>query len=547
MVDHQRTGGSAVVGALKDHGVTTVFGLPGLQLDYIFDGLYRETDSIRVVHTRHEQAATYMAFGYAQASGEVGTSLVVPGAGVLNTMAALSTAYACNAPVLALTGQIPSALIGGGLGVLHEIPNQLTALASVTKWQGHIASTDQVGPVMQEAFEQLQTGRRRPVAVEIPMDIAAQPIAPETGAGVAPQPVQAAALDDDAISAAADLLANAANPAIFVGGGIWGAEKALLAIAERLQAPVFMTPHALGAMDARHPLAQNMQVANDVWRTVDVALAIGTRFLHPLLDWGCDGSVKIIRVDIDPVQAALPKASDVTIVGGAEAVTGAMLAVLEQRAAPRESRLEIWTERKAATEKHYGDLLQPQRDYTRAIRSAVPDDTVFCFDVTQLHFYSWFGFPAYRPRSVIQPGYQGTLGYGYPTALGAKVAMPDKPVVYIGGDGGFMFNCQELSTAMHFGINVIAVIFNDGAFGNVRRIQKEQFGARYISSDLHNPDFVRLAESFGMAAMRTDSPEGLARLVREALTRDEPVLIEVNVSPMPNPHPLMFTRRVHPA
>ena len=529
------------------HDVTTVFGLPGLQLDSIFDALYWEKDNIRVIHTRHEQAATYMAFGYAQASGKVGTSLVVPGAGILNTMAALSTAYACNSPVLALTGQIPSVFIGGGLGILHEIPNQLTALASVTKWQGHIASTDQVEPVMEEAFQQLQTGRRRPVVVEIPMDIAAQPAA-------APAPKEQAiaelgkidGLDEDAISAAANLLANAVNPAIFVGGGIWGAEKSLLALAELLQAPVFVTPHALGAIDSRHPLAQSMQVANDVWSTIDVALAIGTRFLHPVLDWGCDDSVKIVRVDIDPIQASLPKASDITIVGGAKEATSAILALLEQKIAPRKSKHEIWTERKFQTDKRYGDLLQAQRDYTHAIRNAVPDDAVFCFDVTQLHFYSWFGFPAYHPRSVIQPGYQGTLGYGYPTALGAKVAMPGKPVIYIGGDGGFMFNCQELSTAMHFGINVIAVIFNDGAFGNVRRIQKEQFGERYISSDLHNPDFVRLAESFGTAAMRTDSPAGLAKLIQEALARDEPTLIEVEVMAMPNPHPHLFTRRVRP-
>jgi acetolactate synthase-1/2/3 large subunit len=545
MPNIKETASSTLVNSLKKHDVTTVFGLPGLQLDNIFDALYKQKDSISVIHTRHEQAATYMAFGYAQASGKVGTSLVVPGAGILNTMAALSTAYACNSPVLALTGQIPSALIGSGLGILHEIPNQLTALASVTKWQGHIATTEQVEPVMEEAFHQLQTGRKRPVVVEIPMDIAAQPATSRMPVGSALRKTEG--LDEDAISSAVELLAKAVNPAIFVGGGIWGAEESLLALAELLQAPVFVTAHALGAIDSRHPLAQNMQVANDVWATIDVALAIGTRFLQPVLDWGCDASVKIIRVDIDPAQARLPKTSDVTIAGGAQEATSAILASLTQKIAPRPSRHEFWIEHKAQSAKRYGDLLPPQRDYSHAIRHAVPDDAIFCFDVTQLHFYSWFGFPAYRPRSVIQPGYQGTLGYGYPTALGAKVAMPDRPVIYIGGDGGFMFNCQELSTAMHFGINVIAIIFNDGAFGNVRRIQKEQFSARYISSDLHNPDFVRLAESFGMAAMRTGSPAGLAKCIQEALARNEPTLIEVEVVAMPNPHPYLFKRRVRPS
>ena len=187
------TGGEALVRSLALHGVDTIFGLPGLQLDYIFDALYDHRNEIAVVHPRHEQATAYMAFGYAQASARVGVSLVVPGPGVFNTMGALSTAYACNAPVLSVTGQIPSAQIGGGLGFLHEVPNQLQALASVSKWQGHIGAIAEAAPVMDEAFRQLDSGRRRPVAVEIPPDItAARTTAPMTlTAMAAPAPAAA--------------------------------------------------------------------------------------------------------------------------------------------------------------------------------------------------------------------------------------------------------------------------------------------------------------------------------------------------------------------
>ena len=191
-----------------------------------------------------------------------------------------------------------------------------------------------------------------------------------------------------------------------------------------------------------------------------------------------------------------------------------------------------------------GELLAKQRDYTKAIRDVLPEDGIVCFDVTQLHFYSWWGFPVYRPRTIIQPGYQGTLGYAYPTALGAKVAMPDRKVVYVGGDGGFMFNIQEVSTALRFGINVVAVVFNDNAFGNVRRTQKESFGGRYIASDLRNPDFGKFADSFGMRHALVDSPRELSIAIEAAFKADEPALIEVHAGEFPNPFPHMFFRRV---
>ena len=536
------SGAEALVTALVRYGVDTLFGLPGLQLDHVFDALYKERDSVRVLHTRHEQATAYMAFGYAQATGRVGTSLVVPGPGALNTMAALSTAYACNAPVLLVTSQIPSRFIDGGLGFLHEIPNQPQALASVTKWQGRVADVADVPDVVNEAFRQLGSGRRRPVAIELPPDVAARREQHVSfGAQGNPDPVPEP--DPDAVTRAAELLGNARNPAIFVGGGVVGAERELLELAEALQAPVIMSEHSMGALDIRHPLAQTLQVGNDIWPTIDVALAVGTRFFHPIVEWGRDPGIKLVRIDIDAEQSIAAWPPDAHLVTSAQVGLAALSAAVESGPV-RADRSEEFAQLKAKKHAELAALLAPQEAFTQAIRAELPEDGIICFDVCQLHFYSWFGFPAYRPRTVIQPGYQGTLGYGYPTALGAKVGAPDKPVVYVGGDGGFMFNVQEMSTALRFGINVVAVVFNDNAFGNVRRTQKESFGGRYIASDLRNPDFGKLADSFGMRFARTETPDGLRQELRAALNAEEPALIEVAFGGFPNPFPHMFFRKV---
>lgn len=541
-VEMELSGAEALVRGLSHHGVETVFGLPGLQLDHVFDALHGARDRIRVLHTRHEQATAYMAFGYAAATGRVGTSLVVPGPGALNTTAALSTAYACNAPVLLLTSQIPSPHIDGGLGFLHEIPDQPRALASVTKWQGRIDAVGAVPAVLDEAFRQLASGRRRPVAVELPPDIAACRATAVFGAPSPPDPVPEP--DSDLVDRAASLLAAAKNPAIFVGGGVFGAEGVLRELAEMLQAPVVMSEHGMGALDIRHPLAQTLQVGNDLWPKIDVVLAVGTRLFHPIVEWGRDTGPALIRVDIDPVQSVAAWPPDVHLVTSAEKALAALVEAIGRRPLSRPDRTAEYAELKAAKHAELAHLLAPQEAFTGAIRGALPEDGIVCFDVCQLHFYSWFGYPVYRPRTVIQPGYQGTLGYGYPTALGAKVGAPDTPVVYVGGDGGFMFNVQELSTALHFGIPVVAVVFNDSAFGNVRRTQKEAFGGRLIASDLTNPDFGKLADAFGMRFARTETPEGLGRSLAAALAAGEPALIEVAFGGFPNPFPHMFFRKV---
>ena len=527
----QMTGAQALVKSIRQNGVDTIFGLPGVQLDHLFDAVYREGDSLRLIQTRHEQGAAYMAFGYAQSTGRVGTCTVVPGPGLLNTGAGLCTAHGCGAPVLCVTGQIPSPFIGKGYGMLHEIADQMLTVRSITKWQGRADHPEDAPLLIREAFKQLNTGRRRPVMVEMAPDVMARKTDVELLDPVKdyaePDP------DPDLIERAAKLLGNAERPGIFVGGGIYGAEEEVLHLAEALQAPVFMSQNGLGAVDWRHYLAQNMLVAAKLWPKVDVALAVGTRFTMPMLDWGHDEEIKLIRIDPDPVQSVEAWEPDIHIAATGKKALGALVDRITRHNRKRPSREDELKNLKMGTAKDLAEHLKPQHEYTMAIRNRLPEDGIACLGVTQLGFYSWWGFPTYRPRTMIQPGYQGTLGYSFPTALGAKIGNPDKVVVCIVGDGGFMFNVQEMATAVLHKINLVTILFNDDAFGNVRRTQKEVYGGRIIGSDLKNPDFMKLADSFGVMGLRADSPEKLGPALDEAFKADAPALIEVKFREFP--------------
>ena len=524
------TGGQALVRSLKQYDIDTIFGLPGVQLDNTFDALYEEQDAIKVLHTRHEQACAYMAFGYAASTGKVGTCLVVPGPGLLNATAALSTAYACNAPVLTLSGQIQSDLIEKGLGMLHEIPNQLQMIRSVTKWAARANHPTEVPELIREAFKQLQTGRIRPVEFEMAPDIMGLEADVELLDPVTcypdPEP------DPDAIKAAAELLGNAKNPVIFVGGGALDAGEALLALAETLQAPVVMSSSGRGAISDHHYLGHNMLGGQELWANADVVLAVGTRFTQPLTRWGMDDSIKVIRMDVDPEEIERVSKPEVGIVANASSGLAQLANSVSTIGGKRPSRKD---ELEALKEK-VADMLfevQPQASYAEVLREQLPEDGILVSEMTQMGYFSSVGFPVYNPRTFVNAGYQGTLGFGYATSLGVQVAHPDKKVISINGDGGFMFTVQELSTAVRHNIPLVAIVFSDGAYGNVRRIQKESYGGRTIASDLLNPDFQKLADAFGVAPFRAESPDALRSAIKEAYDIDGPSLIEVPIGEVP--------------
>jgi acetolactate synthase-1/2/3 large subunit len=536
MADERLSGGQALVRSLVGEGVHVVFGLPGVQLDWAFDALYEARDSIRVYHTRHEQATAYMADGYARTTGSVGVCMVVPGPGLLNASAALATAFACSSPVLCVTGQVDSRGIDRGFGLLHEIPHQESVLASVTTWSARALAPAEVPDQVREAFRRLRSGRPRPVALEVPPDVLQRF---DDVNLVESAPAEQLKADPDKLRQAARLLHAAERPVIYSGGGVLsaGAWLELQALAELLEAPVVMSVDGRGAVSDRHDLAHTGVTGQSLVREADVVLGIGTRFWQPARVWGFAPGAKLIRVDADPTEVERHGPASPGIVGDARQVLAGLLELLHG-IEPRPSRRTALRAAKAAADKQLL-AFQPQAGFAQAIRAALPDDGITVNDLTQVTFFATIGFPVYAPRTFIGPGYQGTLGSGFATALGAQVGNPDRPVVAVAGDGGYLYSIAELATQRQHGLNVVSVVFNDGAFGNVKRTQEQTFAGRIIASDLVNPDFVALARSFGIAAERVRKPAELEAALRSALAGRCPALIEVEVGPMSDVWPVM--------
>ncbi len=528
----------AVVESLILHGITTVFGVPGVHNDPFFDSLHRAGDRLRMVHTRHEQAAGYMALGAALASGKPQAFVVVPGPGLLNASAALLTAYAMNAPVLALVGQIPQAEIDRGFGHLHEIHDQLGLLSHITKHAARIRHAGEAGERVAEALAIACSGRKRPVALECAIDVwgcAAEAPIPDR------LPIVTPPLDQDAFGRAAEILARAKRPLIVVGGGAMDAGAEVQALAERLEAPVVSYRRGRGVIPTTHRLALSLPEGHRLWKEADAVLAVGTRFFPYQTVWGLDDAIAVVRVDIDPEEGERFRRPAVSLIADAAPALRALSSLLP--AAPRPSReaelapLRAWFAAELAGR-------QPQMAFLAAIRAALPDDGIYVEEVMQLGFAARLAFPVLGPRLHLSPGYQDNLGWGYGAALGAKIARPDRAVVAVIGDGGFLYQANELATAVHHNIAVVAVVFDDGAFGNVRRIQEQRYGNRLIASDLTNPDFVSYAESFGAVALRAETPEALEATLRRAIARARPALIHVPVGPMADIWDLILLPRV---
>ena len=527
------TTAEATVASLLAHGIETIYALPGVHNDHFFDALFKASDRMRVVHTRHEQGAAYMALGAALATDKPQPYVVVPGPGFLNTSAALLTAYSMNAPVLALIGQIPHADIGRGLGHLHEIKDQAGIVARLVDHSALIGSPNDAPKLVSEAIRAMREGRPGPAAIECAIDMWGREgdVSP-----VAPLPVRLPAIDEDAILAAAKILGAAERPFIICGGGAQGAGEEVAALSEMLQAPVMGYRRGRGVLTSRNPFSVTLPLGRDLWGEADAAIGIGTHMAFLLQDWGLDDSVKIVRIDADPAEPARVMTPDTALIGDARPILRRLLNVLPAHNKKRASRKAEMEERQAKLRARFEEKIAPQLGWLEAIRAELPDDGIFVDEVTQMGFAARLAMPVYRPRTFLSPGYQDNLGWGFATALGAADAGRDVPVVSINGDGGFFYTANELSTAVRHQIPLVAIVFADGAFGNVRRIQETQFGNRVIASDLVNPDFVKFAESFGVAAERARTPAELRSALRRGFVRrDGPTLIEVPVGQFPSP------------
>jgi acetolactate synthase I/II/III large subunit len=525
------TGGEAVVKTLARDGVDVVFGLPGVQLYGVLAGL-RDEPGVRFITCRHEGATTYMADGYARAGGKIGAALVVPGPGLFNAAGGLTTAYSASSRVLLIVGEIPRHQIGKNIGVLHEVERQLDAIATVTKWRKSITSVPDAPRIVREALRQLRTGRPRPVAIEMPWDVMEEEVDVNLldALGEPPRSVPPAA----DIDRAAELLLAAKKPVIYAGGGVnlSGAHEALAGIAEFLQAGVAQSPEGKGSISdesdlslgaglwPKSPLRRHLDDA-------DAVLAVGSRLALA----GFQPAQRVIHVDADAEEIGRNHKKTVGLIGDARATLEQLLTRL-RTAAPRPSRK---AEREALrNETASYQTQEPNTSIMRSLREHTPKDAIFLAGMTQIGYYTRPFWPVYAPRTYLTSSYSGNLGYEYPTALGAKVACRDKPVVAVIGDGGFMYNSQEMSTAVQQGINVVAVVFNDNAFGNVARDLDEHWGGKF-GAELHNPDFLRLAEAYGVVGRRAKDPTEVGRLVSDAIQMDRPVLIEVPVGRMGRP------------
>ena len=532
----QMTGAQALARQLRSEGVDAVFTLPGVQIMAAFDALHEIRNDIRLVHTRHEQATTYMADGYAKVTGKPGVAMVVPGPGALNAAAGLGTAYASSSPVLLISGQIASGALGKRQGQLHEVEDQLDVFKPITKWNHRVTQVGEIPDAVHEAFRQMATGRPRPVELEIPPDTLAalgeaDIIEPEA------YPAQAGGAAD--IRRAAEILARAKRPAIIAGGGsvIAGASDELRQIAEFLQAAVMTTQQGKGVIPPDHELAVGVnyamvEPAKYVLPECDALLAVGTRLLFR--QFAMDNPPPLIHIDADASEIGKNLPTEVGIVADAKAGLAQLLDALRTIAAPKASRAQEIAAYRSAADSDLATLAPEQTRIIADIRDALADDDILVGGMTNIGYWSHLAYPVRTPRSYVTSSYFGTLGYAYPTALGAKVGQPDKRVVALCGDGGFMYNLQEISTAARYGINVVAVVFNNHAYGASMWDQAHQYGERYIGTDLNNPDFLKLAESFGVSGMQAD-PADIGAALRDALAADAPVLLEVELPNMMPP------------
>ena len=535
------SGGEALAKSLAKEDVEVVFGIPGIQIYGIVAGL-RDEPGIRMITTRHEQATTYMADGYARASGKPGVALVVPGVGLYNAASGLTNAFSRSSPVLLIAGQVPRGAMGKNLGAVHEVADQAGAVGSVTKWRRQVLRPREAPDAVFEAFRQMRTGRPRPVLIEVPPDAGVER---EEVKLRNPARIPRIVPSREDLQEAAKVISQSNTPLIYAGGGVArsDAEQALIKLTEATNIPVVTSSGGKGSIPDSHPLSygscfsprgeiQEMNQLYEVMQAADVVIGIGARFS---LGNPAGEASTLVNINIDDSELTRVQANTIPLHGDARATIEALLPFLmESGAGDRPSPAEAV---KAARNLiAYYDIRQKEPQYAvlEALQKGIPEDAFTVWDVSQFGFYARTHWQVNHPKTYIDSGYSFNLGYAFPTALGVKVAKPDRPVVCVSGDGGFMFNASELSTADKYGINLVTVIFRNDSYGNVARDLEEGFDGTY-ETDLSNPDFVKFAESFGVIGMRAENPLELEAMVPQALECNAPVVIDVPFGAMPIP------------
>ena len=541
-----KTGARTLIEALQREGVDTIFGYPGGVVLPIYDELY--DSSIRHILVRHEQAAAHAADGYARASGRVGVCLATSGPGACNLVTGIATAYMDSIPVVALTGQVPTGLLGNDAFQESDITG---ITMPVTKHNYLVKDVADLDRVVQEAFYVARTGRPGPVLVDLPKDVTtsvakSNPV-PEAVSLRGYQPTYQGHVRQ--IDKALDLITGAERPLIYAGGGVVlsGASAELLEFAETAAVPVTTTLMGLGAVPGDHPLNLGMlgmhgtQSANYAVTECDLLLAIGARF-----DDRVTGKIEtfapnatVIHIDIDPAEIGKNKKVDVPIVGDVKAVLQALLRRMQKRGdtANWVSRINAW---KAQYPLRFrdDDHLRPQY-VIRELSDVLKGEGIITSEVGQNQMWTALYYRFTKPRTWITSGGLGTMGYGFPAAIGAHYACPDVPVVDVAGDGSFQMNIQELGTVAHYRIPVKVMILNNMYLGMVRQWQELFYDRRYSYTELPPVDFVKIANAYGVDGIRVDAKDGVREAIETALATDGPFVLDFRVEREENVFPMV--------
>lgn len=540
-------GAAILIECLIEQGVGTVFGFPGGAVLPIYDELYKRQDRIHHVLTAHEQHAGHAADGYARASGKTGVCIATSGPGATNLVTPIATAYMDSTPIVFITGNVPQSLMGTDSFQEADISGMTMP---VTKHNYLVTRVDKLADIVREAFYIASSGRPGPVLIDIPKDvqIAETEYEPASGAQLIPKlsmkhPTaqlrpEGEALERYKVKAAprleqaAKLIAEAQKPLIYCGGGVIlsGAESELLAFADRVDAPVVSTLMGLGAVPADNPRMLGMlgmhgtHAANIAMQRCDLLIAVGVRFSDRALGNAATfaAQAKVLHIDIDRAEINKNVSTTLHITGDARVVLDLLLPRVEQK-----DNTQWMQQAHSMMEEYLSDELFEPRKILRQMAAITPEITV-ATDVGQHQMWTAQHFPFLHPRQLITSGGLGTMGFGLGAAMGAAASDPQgKPVALITGDGSFRMNLTELSTIGYYNIPVIVVIFNNGTLGMVRQWQTLFFGHRYSQTTLdRGPDFMKLAEAYGLSGTRVDTVEAFAAAFKTAVEKREPCIIE---------------------
>ncbi|MFC7500589.1 5-guanidino-2-oxopentanoate decarboxylase [Nocardioides sp. CPCC 206347] len=524
------TGGEALVAALAAHGVEVAFGIPGTHNLEIYKHL--ASHGVRHISTRHEQGAGYAADGYARTTGRVGVAVVTSGPALLNAAAAVGQAYSDSIPVLVVSPGLPLRHPATGNGLLHETRDQGAALAAVAAASLRPTSVAEIPTAVAQAFAIMTSGRPRPVHLEVPLDVLDESAEVQL---VAPVVTAAAAAPSASVETAAARLASSTSPVLLVGGGARGAAGQVRSLAERLGALVVTTTNGKGVLPEDHALALgagiHLPAVKALVEEADVVVAIGTELAPADLWYGpLPVAGKLVRIDIDPVGMVTNAAPAVTVVGDAAVALDGILSALGA-GEPARPDADDWRERKAKDAQAEG---AEWLEVVAAIGAAVPRDVVMATDnAMACYFGTLANLATYTPASYLFPTGYGTLGYGLPAGIGAKVGNPDRPVVAMLGDGGVMFTVAELATAAELGIALPVVVVDNSGYGEIRNEMADR-GDPVHAVTFPAPDFAALGRAVGCLGVTVDlgadgTASDLTTAVRDALVADRPTLIHVRM------------------